>query len=93
MNESLKTIADHYGKDAQTVQTVEELNELACAILHYRKRRCAGRFDGVVEEMADVEIMLEQIKYLYNIDEQSIQRVKQDKIDRQLQRIKGTEKC
>lgn len=90
MNESLKRIADHYGEAAQAVQAVEELNELACAILQYRKRRCAGGFDEVIEEIADVEIMLAQIKYLYNVDEQLMQRVKQEKIDRQLRRIKGT---
>ncbi|QIB68243.1 hypothetical protein Ami103574_02465 [Aminipila butyrica] len=92
MKEQLEKIADHYGKDAQAVQCVEELNELAAAILKYRKRRFSEEFDHVIEEIADVEIMLEQIKYLYGIGSDFIDEIKQEKIDRQLARIEREEK-
>ena len=52
----------HYGIDAQKIKTIEELAELTTAILHDRD----GRAGNVAEEIADVEIMLEQMKVIYN---------------------------
>lgn len=87
MREQIHKIADYYGKDAQAVQCVEELNELAAAILKYQKNRFSAEFDNVIEEMADAEIMLEQMKYLYGIGNEILDEVKRQKIDRQLLRI------
>lgn len=92
MNKQLQKIAEHYGKDTQAVQCAEELCELACAVLKYRKRRCSKEFDNVIEEIADAEIMLEQIKYLFGIGNEFIDEIKQEKINRQLLRIEREEK-
>ena len=89
MKEQLKRIADHYGKDAQAIQCAEELCELSAAILQYRRRRFSAEFDHVIEEIADVEIMLEQIKHLYGIGSEFIDEIKRDKIDRQITRIES----
>lgn len=43
---------------------------------------------NVIEEIADVEVMLAQIKYLLFCEER-VEEVKQQKIRRQLQRMKG----
>lgn len=79
MNEKLKEIADYYGKDIQTINLIEELAELIRAL-------CRQDHDNIVEELADVEIMLEQVKYLgnYNTEE-----AKYYKIERQLKRMKA----
>ena len=79
MNEKLKEIANYYGIDIQTLKLIEELSELIRAL-------CRQDYDNIIEELADVEIMLEQVKYLgnYNTEE-----VKYYKIDRQLKRMKA----
>ena len=51
----LRTIADHYGYESQKGKTVEELIELADTLIHYDGRRSKNE---VIDEMADVQIML-----------------------------------
>jgi len=88
----VRGIADHYGLQAQMNQAQEELAELIQAISKYR--RAAGKDDdtkntalgGLVEEMADVGIMVDQLRYLLNCDEQ-VQTVRQEKLERQLIRM------
>ena len=47
-------------------------------------------YDNLLEEIADVEICLAQMKYLLAIREEDINKVIEQKLDRQLERI---EKC
>ena len=85
MQTELKTIADHYGLNHQLMKMVEELNELAleCAKSWEKKSITAN----LIPELADVEVMLEQIKYLGGIALSDIDEVKEFKINRQLKRI------
>ena len=46
---------------------------------------------NLISELADVEIMIEQIKYLGKIEQKDIDEVKEYKIARQLWRIKKAE--
>ncbi len=88
-----RIIAEHYGYESQSAQLTEECAELIQALSKYRRARdsmCKQRaFAGIVEELADVEIMLEQIKYLLNVTERQISGVKQQKVERTLDRIDG----
>ena len=59
-DDRLKQIADHYGLDSQLDILQEELSELIQAASKYRRYGSVG----IVEEIADVYIMLEQIVYL-----------------------------
>lgn len=79
INEDLKYIADHYGKEHQLEKCKEELNELIEAIDSKDE-------ESIVEEIADVEIMTEQLKYLMRT-EPSVEIYKDYKIARQLRRI------
>lgn len=91
MDNRLKTIADHYGLDSQLNILQEELSELIQAVSKYRR----GDQSHILEEIADVEIMLDQVKYLLGkypeiphfIIYESIQGIREDKIKRQLNRI------
>lgn len=57
-----------WGVRAQVDVAVEECAELI-HILQKTKRATVGfGTDRVLEEMADVEIMLEQLKFIYNYD-------------------------
>lgn len=89
MDDRLKTIADHYGLDSQLNILQEELAELIQAVSKYRR----GDPSHIIEEIADVYIMLDQITYLLqkttrsvDIDEY-ISLMGEKKIRRQLKRI------
>lgn len=90
-----KTIADYYEYNTQSNQLIEECAELIQAINKYR--RAIGNEDteqialfNLVEEIADVEIMLEQIKHLLHIPEEDILSVKLYKVNRTKERIAGS---
>lgn len=79
INEDLKYIADHYGKEHQLEKCKEELNELIEAIDSRDE-------ESVKEEIADVEIMINQVKYLM-CAERLVELYKDYKTQRQLARI------
>ena len=81
------TIAEHYGADHQLGKAAEELAELTGELLKYRERKDDESMQRVIKEIADVEIMLTQIKYLLGISQEWIDGVKAEKIERQLGRI------
>ena len=93
MNEAIRKIADHYGLIPQLNVATEELAELIQAIARFRRvderdmLELAIRKNLVAEEMADVEVMLAQIKYLMKTDER-VEAVAKYEIDRQLKRMK-----
>lgn len=82
INKDLKYIADHYGLEHQQGKCKEELGELIEAIDSLDER-------AIIEEVADVEIMISQIKYLRDIPDEQVDVVKKYKIQRQLQRIEN----
>ena len=82
-SENIKRIANHYGKDNQSIKTIEELSELIQAIA---KGFTFEYTQHITEEIADVEIMLEQMKYLMGIKE-DVDIVKKNKIERTLKRM------
>ena len=90
--------AEHYGYEAQSNQLVEECAELIQAVNKYRRARGTGQettfneqvaLDNLIEEIADVEIMLEQIKHLLKIPEGDLLAYKQFKVNRTKERIEG----
>ena len=84
-DERIKTIADHYGIEKQLHQLAEECSELAVEASHSARK---GVTVKIIEEMADVLLMMEQVIYLANIAIDDINECIQFKIDRQLERIK-----
>lgn len=91
--ESIMKIADHYGYSEQSQQLIEEMCELIVAINHMRRHNDyedVVHRQAVFEEMADVEIMLEQIKYLLICDDE-VDAMKGYKVKRQLERIERGE--
>ena len=89
MDQRLKTIADHYGLENQLRQLAEECSELAVEANHSaRKGSITVR---LIEEIADVEIMLDQVRYLAGIQETDVLETRYYKIERQLKRINKEE--
>ena len=82
--DKLQMIADHYGIKKQLRQLAEECSELAVEASHSARK---GTTVKIIEEMADVEIMIEQIIYLAKIDKCDIEDCINYKLDRQMKRM------
>ena len=86
MENQIKYIANRYGKESQLRQLQEECAELivACSKILRNSNRAVN---NLIEEIADVRIMIEQIEFLYGIktfvEDEMIY-----KIERQLERMK-----
>lgn len=88
MDDKLKTIARHYRKK-QLLKLIEEMAELTQAIVkNINEPYSRENYENVIEEIADVEIVLEQVKYLSGIDRLGkLEKIKQAKIERTLNKI------
>lgn len=75
-----------HSKEEQELKAVEECAELASAVLHYQAGKAT--IHEVIDEIADVQIMCEQLMILHDCREAVEKRISQ-KLDRQLGRDKG----
>ena len=83
-SERCELIADHYGLNNQISIAIEELSELTkelCKFKRYRNNR-----EQIIDECADVLIMVDQLLYLFNAGEEVDERI-DFKLSRQLKRI------
>lgn len=100
--ETMQLAIDSYGRVNQVIKTVEELSELSQALckslirLNYTKEKISleddsksvDNVDNIFEEMADVEIMLEQCKMMFQCDKE-VNEWKHKKIERLERRLEG----
>lgn len=100
--ETMQLAIDSYGRVNQVIKTVEELSELSQALckslirLNYTKEKISleddsksvDNVDNIFKEMADVEIMLEQCKMMFQCDKK-VNKWKQKKIERLEKRLEG----
>lgn len=85
MKEQIEKILDYYRTPAQLIKLIEELSELTkevCKALNYN-----GNRKNIIEEIADVQVMLEQLKIIYQISEDELNTIIQEKVDRTIERI------
>lgn len=73
LNLAIKT----YGEHAQEEVAIEEMAELTQAISHKHR----GRPHNIAEEIADVEVVLEQLKIINNCHRE-VESIKKGKIER-----------
>ena len=88
--QEIKQIAEHYGYKHQKKILIEELSELIQAVI--KVDRAEGslsdvlkNYDNLIEEIADCEIMIFQIKHLLAINTDDFI---EKKVARQIERIK-----
>lgn len=84
---------DTYGDNAQSRLAMEECAELIQAInkmsrLNKGYKDYKSAKDNLTEEIADVLIMIEQLKIMYNITDDDIQHWIDYKHERQIKRLK-----
>lgn len=88
LDPDLKAIADHFGWRTQIDKFREECIEAAEAAADYQYHgNTPENIAHLIEEIADIEIMSAQIRYLFNI-EQAVQQAVKQKKERTLMRIK-----
>ena len=82
MENKLLTIFNTYGKSHQVSKLLEEVGEFIETVINEDK-------ENMVQEMADVVVMLKQFQYYYGITDEEIINNIQFKIKRQLERIEN----
>lgn len=85
--EQLQEIINHYGADHQKDKLFEEMAELQKEVC--KEKDGKGDIQHVAEELADVNIMLQQMQLIYGITDEQIEQVVQEKIERTLDVIEG----
>jgi NTP pyrophosphatase (non-canonical NTP hydrolase) len=70
VNVLLKRAIDKYGWESQADNVIEEAAELIHAICKHKRKAAQGKFSGprldaVIEEIADLQIALDQAKLIY----------------------------
>ena len=80
-------IFEHFGYENQRRKIVEEVNELTDEILLFEKG--SGDIKDLKGELADVYILLKQIKEYYEITDEELMLVIRAKLNRTLERIES----
>ena len=86
MKEIYKKAIEKFGVDGQFLKAAEECNELSKELIKTVNTREA---QNITEEIADVEIMLEQLKIIF--DKEIIKEIKNKKLKRLKNRLKEVE--
>ncbi len=99
MKTDLLKIISHYGVNAQQRQFAEEVFELQEAITQHELKESVSyeiplteltdTKEHIAEEIADVMVLLLQFSEYYNLDIYDISKIMDNKIKRQLERIKN----
>lgn len=85
MEEKLLKIINKFGVNNQQRKLVEEVFELNEVITKHEALGC--EYQHIVEEIADVMVILEQFKLYYGITSKEITDIFWNKVDRTLDRI------
>lgn len=75
-----------WGRHNQLTVAIEELSELQKEICKYFRHE--GKHEDLIEEAADVSIMLEQIILMFDIEDE-VKKVMEEKLQRLKGRIEG----
>ena len=83
----IRRIVRHYARDDQLGQAMEEAGELITAISHFRRRRKGSRRE-LLEEMADMKIMLRQLQLITGAGSEELEEIEHQKLRRQAERMR-----
>lgn len=77
---TIEKAIETYGKDLQLTVAAEEFSELIKEIC--KNKRGEDNREHIIEEMADCYIMMEQLEIIYQIKDNEIYSMMEDKINR-----------
>lgn len=90
--EVLNRAIEIYGYDNQVRMLFEEIAELQNAVCKYLRGRCDKKTkNNVIEEIADVFIIIEQFKIMFDLADDSIQEAINFKMNRLSERVEKLE--
>lgn len=72
---------NHWGEELQIGMLTEEIGELFQALNRFRRGRITDK-EQIAQEIADVNIMLEQLAFMFKIDNKSIESWKMAKLEK-----------
>ena len=82
-----------YGAPAQMDMAVEEMAELTKAICKVKRVSCAAEakavLENVVEEMADVQIMLDKLRIIFHRSTEEVEEAKLERLKNRLDGLDG----
>lgn len=85
-------VLTHYGIEHQEVKTLEEMCELGAELLRDINNDSRANNNKILEEIADVEVMLLQLRLAYeDMCDQTVEEIMHEKLTRQAARILDTE--
>lgn len=79
-----KELIDKYG-DKQVIVAIEELSELQKELCKYLRGK--GNVDNITEELADAQIMINQMQMLFEIDSYVLEQKIDEKVLRTKERL------
>ena len=85
MDDLLKQAIDRYGKTLQTFVAIEEMSELTKELV--KNMRGSDNHESIVEELADVYIMLDQIQIMNGINLNEVLAKMHEKLERLKERL------
>ncbi len=88
----LNKIIETYGKHSQIAKAIEELIELSEVLIKYLNKSELDR-EHLIEEMADVDVMMAQLMIIFGINTESYQDEISKKINRTIERIDQVSDC
>ena len=80
----------YHGIEQETTIAMEECSELIKAISKCKRYGCVDKYrDNLIEEIADVLIIINELQLIYDISNDDIENIKNTKMDRMDYRIKN----
>ena len=67
----------YFGEEMQQLQSIEEMAELTQALIKYRKNPGQETFARVLDELADVKVMVKQLEVMFAYDKKRLEYVDQ----------------
>lgn len=77
------------GRPMQTVVAIEEMSELQKELSKFIRGK--GNRDNLIEEVADVLVMITQIQLMYHIPDDEVERIMHLKLNRLKERMEQNE--
>ena len=88
----MQTALDQWGFNAQVGQTVEECAELIVALQkHINRTLRSDTIDNILDEIADVEMMLAQMRLALRIDDDTLRERIESKFEKLRQYLSNDE--
>lgn len=82
INELYNKAIELWGIESQVKMGIEEASELIQALCKMMRGPNERRYQNLCEEIADLEIVMDQIKKIYNIDEKLVNKFKEEKLEK-----------